>query len=143
MSLATLTEREGIAIPHIGHAHHRRRNSWLMVGLLAAGAGWAGYYVYIGRQKATAAAELSKFRAVYSQRCDATAFSGPQAEMAKELFLGSSALRAALDRELTALESGGTCENVFKALRAVDFPISESTVPRVKAPTITLQPNLP
>jgi hypothetical protein len=44
--------------------------------------------------------------------------------MLKELYLSSSALQTAIDQELVAIEAGASCDAVYKALRAADFPVA-------------------
>jgi hypothetical protein len=138
MSVATLTqERVNVGVPHIGRAHHRRRNRWIAFGVIVAALGVTSHRVYWGQQDKAATAQLEHFQAAYAQRCDAAAFPDSSAAMLKGLYLGSSTLRAVVDRQLTALESGASCDAVSRALRAADFPLPATPE---KTPTILLQP---
>ena len=107
----------------IGAAPHVRRNRWLVVGLVGATVVVGAYYLLLGHHDALQVARLEQFRAAYAQKCHAPRFAEPTPPMLKELFLGSTVLQAVVDRQLTALDSGASCEGVSQALRAADFPI--------------------
>src|SRR5688572_32106018 len=106
--------------PHIGPAHHPRRTAWIVAGALALAAVMAAAGFYWRHQNAVASDRLAAFQAAYARRCDASEHSPEQAALAKKLYLRSSTLRKAVERELTLLEFGEPCEEVRRALRAVD-----------------------
>jgi hypothetical protein len=107
----------------IGVAPHRRRNLWLLFGLLAAAFTMAAYYALLGRHNASEMQDLERFRAAYAQKCHAPRFAEPTPPMLKELYLSSSLLQAVIRQQSIALEGGASCEVVSKALRAADFPV--------------------
>jgi len=65
---------------------------------------------------------LARFQVAYAERCDDAAFSPPLAKFTRKLYLGSLTLQREVARQLVALQAGVPCEQVFMALRAVDFP---------------------
>ncbi len=137
MSTATVAERNpGIAPPHIGPAHHRRRNAWITVGALAVTVAMATSYSYWRKHDVVAADHLARFQAAYSERCDSALFSPPAAALAKKLYLRSSTLQRAIHDQLTSLESGAPCDAVYRALRAADFPMPSSAPPASRSATI-------
>ncbi len=104
-------------------AGHGRRNLVLLVLALGAAAAVVGYYTLLGRQDSAELDRLERFRAAYAKKCDAPKFAEPTPPIVKDLYLTSSALQKTVASELTALESGASCDAVAKALRTADFPM--------------------
>ena len=129
MSVATMDER-------IGAPSHWRRNLWLFLAVIVAGAGIGGYYAATLRTDASEMSRLDHFRATVAEQCEAPEFAQPAPPVLKDLYLSSSSLRDAVDRQQAALDAGASCESIYKALRAADFPMPAMTQPR---PTIHLQ----
>lgn len=128
-------QRDGVQ--KIGAAPHWRRNLWLVVAVAAAAATLTIYYAFLGRHDAREVAQLEKFRAAYAQRCDSPGFADQTPAIVRETYLNSAALRDAVDRELVELQNGVSCDAIYKALRAADFPILAAPE---KVPTITVGP---
>ena len=129
MSVATMDER-------IGAPSHWRRNLWLFLAAIAATAVIGGYYAATLRTDANEMSRLDQFRATVAESCEAPEFAQPAPPVLKDLYLSSAKLREAVDRQQAALEAGASCESVYKALRAADYPMPAMTQPR---PTIHLQ----
>jgi len=141
MSVATHPEPSGNADSHIGPAHHRKRNLGVAIGTLAVAALMTLFYVYWGRHDVTEGHRLEQFLAAYSQKCDPAAFTTPK--QIRSAYLASSTLQAAVDSQLAALEGGAGCAQVYRALRAADFPVPPLTAAADKTPEITVDPGAP
>jgi hypothetical protein len=112
-------------VPHIGPAHHVGRSLfWLFSGAGLA-ALLAGYLGYEHHTKVGAAQRLDRFEDVYTRRCDDMAFNTGTTNLRRKLYFGSPLLQRTVDQQLTALERGASCEEVYSALRDVDFPINQ------------------
>jgi hypothetical protein len=130
MSVATMNER-------IGAASHWRRNLWLVGAVIAAGVGIAGFYAAYSRTDANELGRLERFRAAIAEKCDAPEFADPSPPVLKDLYLTSQALRDAVDRQQIALDAGASCDSIFRALRAADFPMP---LPPEARPIVHVQP---
>ena len=141
MRVAIHTERSpGMSTPHIGPAHHRRRNLWLATGFIGLAVAIASYYVYWRGHNVVATDRLAQFQAAYAERCDSAAFAPTATTLARKAYLGSLSLQRVVDRQLSALQSGAPCDEVYRALRAADFPLLSAGPPPPRAATIDVQP---
>jgi hypothetical protein len=139
MSVATIPSHNPILVPpHIGPARHPLRAAWTTIGVAAIVAVMAVSFVYWRGHNAVAAERLTRFQALYAERCDTSAFTPPAAALAQKLYLGSSTLQRAVDRQVAALEAGAACDEIFRALRAVDFPLPSSVPPPARSATIAI-----
>jgi hypothetical protein len=131
MSVATMNDPF-----HIDAPSHWRRNLWLLTAVLAASAAITGYYVAYTRSSAIEMNRLERFRAAVAEKCESPGFAEVAPPVLKDMYLSSTALRDAVDRQQAALDAGADCESIFKALRAADFPLPAQPAP---TPTIRLQ----
>ena len=104
-----------LTILNFGPAHHRRRNLWMAAGVFMGGLSLVAFLGYFHKQNATELELLSRFRAAYAKKCDTPSFAAPLSPMVRDLYLDSSILQTAVDRQASALDHGATCESVAKA----------------------------
>jgi hypothetical protein len=116
----------------IGPAHHLNRNLWIAAGALLGGLTLVAFFSYFHKQDATDLELLARFRTAYAEKCDAPSFAEPVSAL-RDLYLHSSILKTAVDRQMAALEHGASCESVARALRSADFPMP-SSAPSVRVP---------
>ena len=128
MSVAVAAER-------IGAPSHLKRNLWLAIALFAGGVTMAAYYSSSTRTESRELDALAQFRAA-AARCQ---WEEPVPDVAKDLYVASTRVRAAVDAQRAALEEGADCNDVLHALRAADFPVQG---PRavIHLPPVTVSP---
>jgi hypothetical protein len=108
----------------IGAESHVGRNVGIVVGVVALGAAIFGFTSYSNKQDAGKLARLESFRAAYAEKCEAPSFRGDAPSLLKDTYLRSDRLQAAVDKQQAALASGTPCDEVARALRTADFPMS-------------------
>jgi hypothetical protein len=111
----------------IGAESHVGRNVGIVVGVVALGVAIFGFTSYSNKQDATKLAQLESFRSAYAAKCEAPAFRGEAAPLLKDTYLRSERLQAAVEKQQVALSSGTPCDEVARALRAADFPMTQPT----------------
>lgn len=107
----------------IGVPSHMGRNAGFLAGAVLLGGAIYGFYRYSSHKDGAELGQLDTFRSAYAAKCDAPAWKGEVSSVLRDNFLNSSELRDTVDQQLTALNSGATCENVMKALKAASFPM--------------------
>ncbi len=107
----------------IGAAKHTGRNMGVLVGVLALGGGIWWFQMSSKKQDEGKLADLEAFRAAYAQKCEAPAFAGKASEVLVDAYLNSATLPGAVQKQLTLLNSGTSCDEVTRALKAADFPM--------------------
>jgi hypothetical protein len=110
---------------YVGPAHHPYRTLFWVLSALGLAAALLGYLAYERNTAAASISRLSRFEALYMNRCDAESFDSSDEIVAlrRKLYLGSPILEHTITTQLAALENGATCESVTHALRGVDFPM--------------------
>lgn len=109
----------------IGAESHAGRNIGIVVGVVALAVAIFGFTSYSNKQDAAKLAQLSTFRAAYAEKCEAPAFRSEAAPLLKDTYLRSERLQAAVDKQQAALNAGTPCDEVARALKAADFPMSQ------------------
>ncbi len=108
----------------IGAESHVGRNIGIVVGVVAVGVMIFGFTTYSNKQDAAKLAQLETFRAAFADKCEAPAFRTEAAPLLKDTYLRSERLQAAVEKQQSALASGAPCEEITRALRAADFPMT-------------------
>jgi hypothetical protein len=108
----------------IGAESHVARNVGIVAAVVALGAGIFGYTSYSSKQDATKLGQLESFRAAYAEKCEAASFRGEAPALLKDTYLRSDRLQAAVEKQNSALQAGTPCEEIARALKAADFPMS-------------------
>lgn len=111
----------------IGAESHVARNVGIVAAVVAFGAAIFMYTSYSGKQDAAKLAQLESFRAAYAEKCEAPSFRGEAPALLKDTFLRSDRLQAAVDKQNAALQSGAPCDEIARALKAADFPMTAAT----------------
>ena len=124
-----------LAADRIGAPSHLKRNLWLAIAMFAGAVGMAGYYATSARTENRELDSLAAFRAS-AERCQ---WEEPVPDVAKDLYLASSRVRAAVDAQRAALEAGADCGDVLKALKSADFPV-QGPRPVIHLPPVTVSP---
>ena len=109
----------------IGAESHVGRNVGIVVGVVALAAGIFGFTSYSNKQDAAKLAQLESFRSAYADKCEAPAFRSEATSRLKDTYLRSERLQAAVEKQQAALSSGTPCDEVARALRAADFPMTQ------------------
>jgi hypothetical protein len=63
------------------------------------------------------------FRAAYAEKCGLPDYAGPVQSVVADQYISSPAIQLAVDKELTALNSGASCIEVADALKKVDLAV--------------------
>jgi hypothetical protein len=111
----------------IGAESHIGRNVGIVVGVVALGAAIFGFTSYSNKQDAGKLARLEAFRAAYAEKCEAPSFRGEAPSLLKDTYLRSERLQAAVEKQQSALASGTPCDEVARALRGADFPVTPAS----------------
>ncbi len=109
----------------IGAASHIGRNVGIVDGALLIVAAIVGYTSYSSRQDGERLAQLESFRGAYADKCDVAAFRTPAPPLLKDTYLKTERLQAAVAKQQAALQAGASCEEIGRALRAADFPMTQ------------------
>ena len=112
------------ATPHIGPMHHPARTIFWILSLVAMTVLMLGYVRYEHAQATAAMDVFREFSTLYADRCDPAALSTRGAELRRDLYLGSPRLERTIAAQLAALEGGASCDAVWRALHAADFPLA-------------------
>ncbi|MDB4967400.1 MAG: hypothetical protein JWN44_3089 [Myxococcales bacterium] len=111
----------------IGSESHVGRNVAIGAALVALAGGIIGFTTYSNKQDGERLAKLEAFRGAYAEKCDAQSFRGEASSMLKDSYLRTDRLQAAVDKQHAALRSGAPCDEIARALRQADFPMSTPT----------------
>jgi hypothetical protein len=111
----------------IGAESHAGRNIGIVVGVVALGAAIFGFTSYSNKKDAAKLAQLEGFRSAYAEKCEAPAFRSEASSLLKDTYLRSERLQAAVEKQQAALASGAPCDEIARALRAADFPMSQAS----------------
>jgi hypothetical protein len=124
-----------VAAYRIGAPSHLKRNLWLAIAALAGTVAIGGFYASSARTEHRELDALTQFRAA-AGRCG---WEEPVPDVAEELYLASSRVRAAVDAQRAALEAGADCGDVLTALHAADFP-AQGPRPVIHLPPVIISP---
>jgi hypothetical protein len=109
----------------IGAPSHIVRNLGVIVALAAAGAGIYTFQKISTQKDEVRLEQFDSFRAAYAEKCNVPSFAGPAPEVLRDAYLTSSILQNAMATQLAALNAGASCEDVTKAMKAVDFALPQ------------------
>ncbi len=102
---------------------HRGRNLAIIVaGVLMV----AGFFLYThtnDQRDDQKLARFDAFRAAYADKCNVPAYAGTQPQVVNNDFLTSPGIQAEVDRQLAALNAGGSCDDVVAKLKRVDLAV--------------------
>jgi hypothetical protein len=98
---------------------------WVVMGVGGLVVGAAIYFMnaYSSKMDAAGMQRFDAFRAAYAEKCGLPDYAGPPPEMMQKQYLSSTAIQAAVDKELAALNAGASCIEVADALKKVDLAI--------------------
>jgi hypothetical protein len=102
---------------------HMVRWIGIAVGAVALIGAVIAFESYSNKQDANAMQPFDTFRALYAEKCGVPAYAGPVAEPVQKHYTSSPTVRAAVEKELTALKAGANCQEVADALKRVDLAI--------------------
>jgi hypothetical protein len=108
----------------IGAESHAGRNVGMIVAVVALAVGIFVYTSYSGKQDSAKLGQLETFRAAYAEKCEVPSFRGEAPALLKDTYLRSDRLQAAVEKQNAALQAGTPCEEVGRALKAADFPMT-------------------
>ena len=78
---------------------------------------------YSGKKDEATLQRFDAFRAAYAEKCGVPSYAGPVPDVVREDFLTSPAIQTAVDKQLTALNGGASCDDVVNALKKVDLAV--------------------
>lgn len=108
---------------------HALRYVVIGVMTLAAGGAFFAFNAYSGKEEQTQLLRFDAFRAAYADKCGVPGYAAPVAEAVSHAYLSSTIVQTAVEKELAALNGGGTCGEVVQALKKVDFAIPQPATP--------------
>jgi hypothetical protein len=92
--------------------------------LLVLGLCRGAYSLYWHGYDEAAMHRLAALQTEHAQRCDAPAYAEKSSSLVRTLYLGSPGLRRTVEEQLASLKEGVACDEVDRALRAAEFPLS-------------------